>query len=86
MDQNITTTAGEQFTYAEHCQMAALIYKRFGNNQRAATAAWCRMMENSTTASDFMRLVIDYKRSQQPDRPRGNADRTLTMTDIELAS
>ena len=56
---DIITTAGHPFTWAEHVELARLIYKRFGKDSSAAAAAWRRMLENTATVGDFMRLVND---------------------------
>lgn len=54
---DVTTTAGERFTQAEHAEMAWLIFKRFGRDDEAAAAAWRRMMQNGCAVADFMQLV-----------------------------
>lgn len=56
---DIITTAGHPFTWAEHVELARLIYKRFCEDSSAATAACRRMLENAATVGDFMRLVND---------------------------
>jgi hypothetical protein len=57
MDFDITTTAGEVFGEADHRALARLIYRRFGLDPEAATAAWRRMLQNSATVTDFMAMV-----------------------------
>ena len=54
---DITTTSGETFTLAEHRDLARLVFKRFGRNAEAAAEAWQRLMENSTSVSEFMDLI-----------------------------
>lgn len=56
---DIITTAGDPFKWNEHVLLARLIYKRFGNDANAAAAAWRRMLQNSATVADLMRLVND---------------------------
>lgn len=56
--QTITTTAGEPFTGEESALLAALIYKRFGYDHAAAAAAWCRLLGNSCTDTQFMELAL----------------------------
>lgn len=53
----VETTAGEVFSGENTELMALLIYKRFGRDQEAATAAWRRLLGNSATTDDFMKLV-----------------------------
>jgi len=53
----ITTTDGTPFTPADSADLARLVYKRFGRDPDAATAAWRRMLGNSCEVSDFMALV-----------------------------
>ena len=57
MPEKITTTAGEVFTSLESVDMARLVYKRFGNNEVAATGAWNRMLQNDCSVSEFMEIV-----------------------------
>lgn len=54
---DVTTTNRETFTHAESCELAGLIYKRFGRNLAAATAAWGRLMESNVSQAAFERLV-----------------------------
>lgn len=54
---HITTTAGEAFTAQDHSELARLIYRRWGNDIGAATVAWRRLFQNSTTESDFKKLL-----------------------------
>ena len=56
---DIITTAGHPFSWAEHVELARLIYKRFGKDSSAAAAAWRRMLGNNATVAEFMRLVND---------------------------
>ena len=56
-DQTITTTAGQKFTGEDSKSMARLVYRRFGNDLAAATVAWCRMLQNFCTESDFATLL-----------------------------
>ncbi len=53
----VTTTSGEVFSGDNNTLMALLVYKRFGRDQGAATAAWRRLLGNSATTAEFMRLV-----------------------------
>lgn len=55
----ITTTDGRLFTKVESVDLARLVFKRFGHRSSAATAAWCRLLQNDTTVEDFLALV-DY--------------------------
>jgi hypothetical protein len=52
----VTTTAREKFTGHEAREMANLVFKRFGRNWEAATAAWRRMMENGCDVESFKKL------------------------------
>lgn len=53
----VTTTAGETFSYEESCQLAGLIFKRFGRDIAAAAAAWRRLLQNSCTDEQFQEMV-----------------------------
>ncbi len=55
----ITTTSNEVFSGENAELMALLVYKRFGRDQEAATTAWRRLLGNSATTDDFMKLVYD---------------------------
>lgn len=57
MNTTITTTARETFTDEDTRAMARLVFKRFGRDIGAATAAWRRMLQNSATESDFAKLL-----------------------------
>ncbi len=54
---SITTTSGERFTDADSQELARLIFRRFGRDLGAATVAWRRLLQNSTTERDFERLL-----------------------------
>lgn len=56
MSQTITTTAKEPFTLFQSAELAHLIWLRFGRDDRAATEAWLRLLENDTTIGEFVRL------------------------------
>ena len=53
----ITTTSGDQFTGRDSCQMAALVYKRFGYNVDCAASAWRRLLGNSCTEEQFLKMA-----------------------------
>ena len=44
-------------TTTDSYDLARLVFKRFGHDPEAATAAWRRMLQNSATVEDFMSLV-----------------------------
>lgn len=56
----ITTASGESYTYGDTCYMAHLVFKRFGRDYDAATAAWCRMLQNDTSIPRFKQLISDF--------------------------
>ncbi len=56
-DLTITTTDRTKFVATDLYDLARLVFKRFGHNPEEATAAWRRMLQNSATVQDFMRLV-----------------------------
>lgn len=58
IQQSIYTVANEPFTYEEHCQLAALIYKRFGWDDASAACAWRRLLENNCSDYDFLALAL----------------------------
>lgn len=66
----ITTTAGEKFTRAESVQMAQLVYKRFGRDLAAATAAWNRLLQNNCTATAFA-ILLEEGQPKAHERPHG---------------
>jgi hypothetical protein len=49
----ITTTSGSKFSHIESVDMARLVFKRFGCDVEAATAAWRRLLQNSCSTEDF---------------------------------
>lgn len=53
----VTTTNGKPFTLTQHVEMARLIYRRFGEDLPAATAAWRRLLQNNTSEAEFFELV-----------------------------
>lgn len=55
----VTTTSGDVFTTVETVDLARLILKRFGHDIKAATAAWCRLLENNCSEEQFVEIV-DY--------------------------
>lgn len=54
---DVTTTNGQTFSGADHARMAALIFRRFGEDTAVACAAWRRLLGNSTTEADFAALA-----------------------------
>lgn len=56
-DDSIKTTCGQEFTHADHCKMARLIYRRFGFDLFAAAAAWRRMLQNSCSDTQFHEMA-----------------------------
>ena len=77
----VTTTNGKPFSEAEHAMLALLVYRRFGEDVSAASAAWRRMMQNATTDEDFtglLDLAAQQIRSCQTTRSlwRGNNSRS----------
>jgi len=59
--RDITTTAGERFTYNESLQLLALMYKRFGKDITATGKAWRRMLQNSATPQDIVDMWLDAR-------------------------
>lgn len=65
---DVTTTNGEVFSHEQSCQMAELVYLRFGGDLRVAAGAWRRLMQNSTSTGEFAALIegaLTYKLSKQ---------------------
>lgn len=56
---NVTTTARETFTHEDSADLAWLVYRRFGRDAAAATAAWNRLLQNNCDEAQFMRLALD---------------------------
>jgi hypothetical protein len=57
---DVTTTDGQRFTGEESCELAHLVWRRFGRDNYQAKAAWCRMLESNPTVSQFMDLVHEH--------------------------
>jgi hypothetical protein len=53
----ITTTSGKRFTQQEHGALAALIHKRFGDDDAAFCVAWRRLMQNTAEDSEILKLL-----------------------------
>lgn len=83
MIPDITTTAKEIFYGDESCRMAALIYKRFGNNLELATKKWREMLQNSTSMEDMVLLVASGKAIIQMDYLLASND-AYTRDEFEL--
>jgi hypothetical protein len=60
---DVRTTDGKLFTYQEHGKLAELIYRRWGSNLSAATAAYRRLMQNGCTEHDFQ-MLLDAAREE----------------------
>jgi hypothetical protein len=54
---NITTANGDPFYEDEVQSLAAAIFRRFGCDPKAATAAWRRLHENQCSQRAFMSLL-----------------------------
>lgn len=48
---------GEVWTREDTFALARLIYKRWNSDAQAATVAWRRLYQNSTSESDFAKLI-----------------------------
>lgn len=56
---NITTVCGEKFDYQDSCDMAFMIYRRFGREMEGAHIAWKRLLQNSCELKQFEKMVLD---------------------------
>lgn len=65
-NSNITTTAGEVFTYREHAELAHRIWVRWGKDYPAATVAWRRLFQNSCPEEQFREMVADAQKVPCP--------------------
>jgi len=65
---NVTTTAEETFTLEDSQDMALMVYRRFGYDLCAATAAWRRMLQNNATRGDYLDLLIGAAARQPANR------------------
>src|SRR4051812_665534 len=54
---NVTTTAGETFTHEQHCELAYLIWVRWGRDFDDAASAWRRLFQNSCPDSSYKEMV-----------------------------
>lgn len=73
---SIVTSNGDPFFEDEVQSLAAAIFRRFGCDPDAASAAWCRLHENACTTDDFMDLlrggaVTPARASHHGDRAPG---------------
>lgn len=57
---DIRTTNGDIFTMAQTADLARLVWRRFGEDLEAATAAWNRMLQTDIT-SGYFRKLIDWE-------------------------
>ena len=55
----VKTANGEWFSYENHCQLAYLIYTRWGCDFPAAASAWRRLFQNGCSDGDFLKMVRD---------------------------
>ena len=56
---DIITTAGEQFTEADHKALVLLIHKRFGCSDTATYAAWRRLLQNDAEDAVIHDLLFE---------------------------
>lgn len=56
---DITTTANEKFSYQDSCQLALMVWRRFGRDIECATLAWNRLLQNNCTVAQFHKLLFD---------------------------
>ena len=57
----VTTTNGELFTGEQACELAYLVYLRFGQDYGAAHSAWKRMLQNNCLLASYVALVEHAK-------------------------
>lgn len=53
----VWTTEGEPWTWRQACELAHLIWVRFGRDNHDACVGWSRLLENNTTEEEFLILV-----------------------------
>jgi hypothetical protein len=58
-NMDITTVCGEKFNYEDSCDMAFMIYRRFGREMEDAHIAWKRLLQNSCEFSQFEKMVLN---------------------------
>ena len=51
------STIGKRFTYEDYARLAALIWRRWGQDLGAARLAWCRLFENNCSEEGFLALL-----------------------------
>lgn len=54
---DVKTTTNEIFTYAQSCELAHMVYVRFGKDLPSAASAWRRMLQNNASDASYMQLV-----------------------------
>jgi hypothetical protein len=57
MANDITTTKNERFSYEDSCDLAWMVYRRFGRDLYPATTAWNRLLQNNCDITQFQALV-----------------------------
>lgn len=57
---SVTTSAKQQFTFLDHCQLAYAIWQRLGKNKNELHRAWCAMMQSNPSVEDVMALVANH--------------------------
>ena len=54
---SVKVVGGQEFTFADHCEMAYMMWQRLGKNMHECHRAWCAMMQSNPTVCDVMALV-----------------------------
>lgn len=54
---DITTTSGKPFPHEDSAKMARMVFRRFGEDLEAATAAWNRMLGTALAPEGFKELM-----------------------------
>lgn len=54
---NTFPTKNEVFSAGDCCNLAWLIYRRWGRDMAAAASAWRRLLQNNCADGDFAELV-----------------------------
>lgn len=67
----IRTTNGEVFSDAEQRALARLVFKRFGKDKAAFSAAWRRMLQNNAEDHEIAKL-LDERYSQERQHLKGD--------------
>lgn len=57
---DIKTINGEIFSHEKSCELAYLIYERFGKDLDSAHSAWRRLLQNNCSKNQYNDLIKSF--------------------------